>query len=387
MTGFSARERRDRALKAAQDIVATAEAEKRDLTPDETVEVKSHTTEVENLNAFIKSAADSQAALKAIGAEPDDSPGATGTALALTGPAAKHAATYIANTALGNASGFGQKAVLGVGAIATEVPLATTPLAIGKTATSILQTIPVVRRSTPTYRYLRQTVRTNNAAIVAPGGTKPTSVYTVDDIDGKLEVFAHLSEPVDKYLLADASELGRFIATEMLYGLNAAVEQEVLNGAGTAGHLTGILATSGIQTQAALTDSVTTLRAAITKLEVAGYTASVFVLNPTDWEAIETTRNTSGAFDLNGPVDRAAQKVWGVPVVLSSRIAAGTALAFDTSTVQISTDTQGIETKWSDQHGTLFGTNQLIARVEGRFGLDVLIPTGTVKITLPEDEV
>jgi len=42
----------------------------------------------------------------------------------------------------------------------------------------------------------------------------------------------------------------------------------------------------------------------------------------------------------------------------------------------------GIETRWSDSNADDFAKNQLRARVEGRFGLDVYRPNGIVKATL-----
>jgi HK97 family phage major capsid protein len=387
------KEQRAAALKAAQDIVAKAKDESRDLTAEEITEVETKTAEIRRIDSHIAAGDRSAALVKSIGGMAEDEVGwsrdgnvptvANGRVLALTGAGAKAHAAQIASKALAAARGYGTKAVLETGSVVTPVPLQTRIITDGKVPTSLLEILPVTVRSGPTYRYLRQTVRTNHAAIVAPGATKPTSIFTLEEVDGKLEVFAHLSEPIDKYLLSDTAELSRFIETEMLYGLNLAVEDEALNGDGSPGHLSGIL-DHAVQTQAFSVDMVTSLRAAITKLETLGYTASAFVLTPADWEIIETTRNTAGNFDLNGPIDRAARRVWGVPVVPSTSLTAGTALALDASAATISTDAGGIETKWSDQSGDLFDKNQLKVRTEGRFSIDVVTPSAIVEISLTE---
>ena len=389
------KQQREAAIAAAQQIVDRAKAEGRDFTESEQAETKGHFAEVERLAALINRAEKSAELVKSIGglAPTEVSWSRDGNipaglsagvkVLALTGPAAKAHAGQIATKALSHAGGYGTKALLETGSVVTPVPLQSGIITDGKVPTSLLEMLPVTVRSGPTYRYLRQTVRTNRAAIVDPGNLKPTSVFTVEEVDGKLEVFAHLSEPIDKYLLSDAGELARFLETEMLYGLNLAVEGEILNGMGGAGHLSGIL-DNDIQTQFFTVDKVTTLRAAITKLEVLGYTASAFVLTPADWENIETTRNLAGNFDLNGPVDRAARRVWGVPVVLSNGLIPGTALALDSSAATISTDAQGIETKWSDQSGDLFDYNQLKVRTEGRFNIDVVAPLAIVEVWLTD---
>ncbi|KQO02843.1 hypothetical protein ASF21_00300 [Arthrobacter sp. Leaf234] len=301
--------------------------------------------------------------------------------LALTGAGRKESARAIAGKMM-TGDGFGRKALTDSGSIVTPVPIQGDVASMGRVPASLLEVLPVLQHESPTFKFLRQTRRENNAAIVAPGAVKPTSLYTVEGAPGELRVFAHLSDPVDKYLLQDVASLERFIADEMLAGLNAAVEAEVLNGDGTAGHLRGILATSGIQLQAAAADDVTTVRAGITKLEAAGHDASVIVLSPAGWADIETARNTSGAFDLAGPVDRAARKLWGVQVVLSTTVPANTGLVFDASALAVDTDLAGIETKWSDA-GELFDRNQVKARVEGRFSVSVFQPSGVVEFTLP----
>lgn len=109
----------------------------------------------------------------------------------------------------------------------------------------------------------------------------------------------------------------------MIYGLGRKLEQAVLNGDGTdqegqpdkgiVGLLSGLI--SGVQTQAYAGDKLTTLRDALTQLEVLGYEAGAFILNPLDWAAIETARATSGSFDLGGPIDRAKRQVWRTQVV------------------------------------------------------------------------
>jgi len=392
---MNVKEQREAAIAAAQQIVDRAKAAGRDLTEAEQAETKGHFAEVERLAALIERAAKSAELVKAIGGlEPNEvgwsrdgyQPAGLSAGvkvLALTGRAAKAHAGQIAAKALSRAGGYGTKAVLETGSVVTPVPLQTRIITDGKVPTSLLEILPVTIRSGPTYRYLRQTVRTNHAAIVAPGATKPTSIFTLEEVPGKLEVFAHLSEPIDKYLLSDTAELSRFLETEMLYGLNLSVEDESLNGDGSTGHLSGIL-DNAIQTQAFSVDMVTSLRAGVTKLEILGYTADAFVLAPADWETIETTRNLAGNFDLNGPIDRAARRVWGVPVVLSTSLTAGTALALDASAATISTDTGGIETKWSDQSGDLFDKNQLKVRTEGRFSIDVVTPSAIVEISLTE---
>ena len=83
-------------------------------------------------------------------------------------------------------------------------------------------------------------MRTNNAAVVAEGATKPTSIYCVTRIEGALVVVAHLSEGIPRFWLLDNSALETFVDNELQYGLQVAVEAKVL---------ADVNGTSGIQTQ------------------------------------------------------------------------------------------------------------------------------------------
>ena len=100
--------------------------------------------------------------------------------------------------------------------------------------------LPTKQHTSAEYAYLRQSVRTNNAAIVAEGAAKPTSVYSVVRVENSLQVIAHLSEGIPRYWLLDNQALEQFVESELQYGLGLAVEPRVL---------TDINATWGIQSQ------------------------------------------------------------------------------------------------------------------------------------------
>ncbi|MDR6868153.1 HK97 family phage major capsid protein [Microbacterium resistens] len=371
--------------KAMQAIVDGAKALGRDLNDSEVASIEAKAAEATDLKAKIERQAKGDAliasltAASAIGEEdPNDPNGYTSAKngyLALTGQGGKKAASVFARA-------LGQKAFLTPGTQVFATPMESqSPLELQRIPTSILDVLKSTVRSAPAWKYLRQTAFTNNAAIVAAGAEKPTSVITLGEEEGLLEVIAHLTEPVNKYLLEDNDTLVAFIATQMLYGIGRTLESEVLSGNGTTGHFTGLLNTAGIQTQAAGPDKVTTLRMAATKLEVLGYTPDVYIVNPNDWAEIETTRATSGSFDLGGPIDRAQRKVWGTQVITSTGITAGTALTLDLDAATVDRDERGIQVEWDRSQG--FKTNEIIGRVEGRFGLSVYRPDAIVKITLP----
>ncbi|QCQ93244.1 phage major capsid protein [Rhodococcus sp. SGAir0479] len=141
------------------------------------------------------------------------------------------------------------------------------------------------------------------------------------------------------YWLTDNANLEQFVADELQYGLQVALESQFLSGSGASPQLDGILGVSGIQVQAYANNLLTTTRQAITKAETAGHEPGLFVLSPGDWESLELARtDTVGQLELGRPVDRTARKVWGVPVVVTTALPAKTGALLDLASVGISTD-------------------------------------------------
>ncbi|QEO10559.1 phage major capsid protein [Protaetiibacter larvae] len=268
----------------------------------------------------------------------------------------------------------GIKALVAGGSSTTAVALATDPIPLGQPNLGLLSLIPTKVRETPNYKYLRQTVRTNNAAVVAAGGTKPTSVYTVAEVAGALQVVAHLSEYVDKYLLDDNDDLERFLAGELQDGVIRKV---------TANAIAAFAATSGIQTQAFTDTAADSIYAGASKVSDLGYSPSLVILNVADYDAIRLSKDAEGRYFGGSPFEGGARPgVWGFNTLISADQAAGEALVLDTSKVGISTDREGIQTVWDAISG--FDTNRVRARTEGRFATDVFSPAAVAKVTLTD---
>lgn len=245
--------------------------------------------------------------------------------------------------------------------------------------TSLLDVLEVKRVSTPTFRFFQQTERLNKAAVVGTGELKPTSNYALEGRDRALKVIAHLSDPVDKYLVSDVSSVAEFLSHEMQYGLNLAVEAEALNGDGTDSHLHGIMTQSGVLIQEHVTDAITTARQALLQLEVQGFAPRAIVVRPEVWAAIELAQTSgSGEYVLtNSPVDRAEARLWGCQVVQSTALAEGDGLVLAEGAVRLYTD-GAVQAEWGIT-GDDFARNQARLRVESRFEVGVVHPQGVVK--------
>lgn len=266
------------------------------------------------------------------------------------------------------------------------VAVNTQPVAKGRPATSLLDLIPAraLGAGVRTFSFMRQTTRTNNAAPVAAGALKPTSVYGLESVEDSLKVIAHLSEPMNQYDLEDNANLARFIEDELRYGLASAVTAQLLTGDGTGENLEGLTVASGTQTQAYVTSPIVTARAALTKLEVVGLTGLAYVLHPSDWADIETaTASGSGEFLLQGagaPIDSIERRLWGVRVVTDVAITAGTGLLIAEDAVELATDGR-VKVEWAAAADD-FTKNLVRARCEGRFEVALGRPLGVVELDL-----
>lgn len=248
----------------------------------------------------------------------------------------------------------------------------------------LLDLIPRVGMDGNTYGFLRQTVATNNADVVPDNALKPTSIYTLTEVEGRARVIAHLSEPFPLRYLEDYEQLGQVLDTQMVAGVLEKLEAEILAGDGTGEHFTGILGTSGITQVAFKTDALTTVRSALTAMLAKGESPTAWVLNPQDVEELELLRENgaTGGFLMNSA---AYDTIFGaqsdITRVLSNSVPKGTALLADWGQTRLRIR-QGAHTLAATQAGDLFDKNQVKLRAEGRFAFDIYRPQAVAVVDL-----
>ncbi|MCK8673061.1 phage major capsid protein [Rhodococcus sp. HM1] len=295
----------------------------------------------------------------------------------LAGKAGKELASRIAEGMVD-----GQKALLPAGTAHAGVPLLPEIVELGHPSNTLLDALVALPAPGPTFKALVQRQRDNNAAPVAEGDTKPTSVFGLEEVEVNLEVLAHMSEPTPRYWFEDNDALQVFVQDEMVRGLRDALEAQVLTGDGERPNLQGVLTTSGVQVQSFTTDVARSVRSAITKLETAGHEDNhVIVLRPEDWEAAETARaEGSGQLEAVANVTQRAQRtLWGVPVVVSNALPVGTGLVIDREAVVVYSDNV-VDVRWSETVADDFQKNLVRARVESRYAAVVSKPLGVVRV-------
>jgi HK97 family phage major capsid protein len=361
-------------LREARQLAEKAESENRALTDAEQKVYDDAVRDAKSLSdAFEKQRHDT--AVFAFAKELGESVGDTGAArtkgqrLSFKGLGAS-----VASKMLGS-DGLGAKALAPSGAAVVAQGFTSDPIALGRIATGLLDVLPVKVQPTAEYAFMRQTTRTNNAAVVADGAVKPTSPLGVTRVEQSLAVIAHLSEGVPRFWLLDNTALEQFIDNELRYGLGVALEAKVL---------ADINATSGIQLQAYATSVLATVRKGITKLEVAGYSPSAIVLHPSDFEGIELALASTSAIEhLSLPFDAATRRLFGVPIASTVSEAAGVAHVLATDAVVVDTSSEGIGVQWSQESNSDdFSRNLIRCRAELRANTSVLSPAGVVSCDL-----
>ncbi len=228
--------------------------------------------------------------------------------------------------------------------------------------------------------YAQVIAETDNAAIVPEGELKPLSEIQTDKADAKAHVYAD-GFVVTNQELADDGALAAIMRARIAYHVRNAVIDRIINGAGTANDPLGILNATGVQQQAFDTDMITTLARAMATAETYQVDPQAIVMNPADIWTLRLLKNTHGDYVFGGPQSVAPFNIWGVPVVRSNRISAGTALTGSFRDVMY-LEREPLSVVAFNQHEDFARRNKVYVRAETR-GLQMIkVPRDLIVVTL-----
>ncbi|WP_169077556.1 phage major capsid protein [Microcella alkalica] len=358
-------------------IVASAKATGRDLTEAEAAEIQAGSARAIELKAAIDRGEQNAELIGQVAALGSDSafqpgPGAKSATVDGHGDDRGYLSADSIKSMTRTAAAPGVKALVAAGSSTSPVALESKPIPMGGGNIGLLSLVPTIIRDTPQYSYLRQSVRTNNADVVAAGATKPTSVFTVAAVPNELKVVAHLSEYVDKYLLEDNRDLESFLSGELQFGVLQKVTELALTAFTTA---------SGIQSIAYTNSPADSIYVGADSVSELGYNPNLVIVNPADYRTIRLAKGSDQHYVSGEPLEGSPLKaIWGLTTLTTPGIPAGTALVLDTNAVSISVDRSGIVTEWDAISG--FDSNRVRARTEGRFGFDVKSPAALALVDL-----
>ncbi|WP_158087191.1 phage major capsid protein [Mycobacterium aquaticum] len=220
------------------------------------------------------------------------------------------------------------------------LPAQLAPYVVGPQFESrLLDRLPVELVTAPSLEYIRHTSTTNAPGIVAEGQPKPELIFNTDKVVATAQkIAAHTG--ISWESLTDWSAFAEYCQVELMREVVNLENAELIAGDGTTGHLTGLLATSGILTHDASGDTGTNVTAldsvekSIAQLRTgqALAEANLFVVHPNTWSALRRTKDSQGRYLVDpDPTNAAGNQLWGVEVLPTTQITAGVGALLDTN--------------------------------------------------------
>jgi HK97 family phage major capsid protein len=242
--------------------------------------------------------------------------------------------------------------------------------------------------------FIKESSFTNYADMVAEEGEKPEATLATTTANAPVKKIAVVLKVTDE-MFSDFPMLRDYINTRLRFMVEAKEEQQLLNGTGAGNQITGILQTSGIQTQAKGADSnFVAIHKAITKIRTAassigGYEPDGIVIHPTDWQILRITTDANTQFYAGGPFQNeygvgpypSLPPIWGLRPVVTTAIAAGTALVGAFKLGAQIWQREGIRVDSTNSNEDDFNFNRVTLRVEERLALTVYRPSAFCTVT------
>ena len=251
------------------------------------------------------------------------------------------------------------------------------------------------------FAYMEETTFTNAAAEQAEEAT--TAEATLDFTEKtasirKIGVFL----PVTEELLADVNGIQGYVNSRLGTMMKLRLDGQIMDGDGSAPNLGGLLNTSGINSFAYGSYSGELARLgqiyqAITEIRKDAFVEpDAIIMHPSDWYDIVTSvtdqaGTTSAGLASKNPLfvvsggfgADVTPRIWGLPVVASSAVNAGTQMVgkFGGGEAAHLVMRQGIDLAVSDSHSDFFLKGKLAIRATMRVGLVVYRPTAFCKLT------
>jgi len=269
---------------------------------------------------------------------------------------------------------------------------------------AVISLFDVINTDQNAFSYLEETTFTNNAAEAAEGsavGEAALAFTEQTEAIRKMGIFI----PVTDELLADESGIQGYLNSRLQTMIRLRLDSQLLSGDGTAPNLEGILdagkasvGSTDFSSYAGTLGKIGAIYGAITDIRVNAFTEpDAIIMHPNDWNDIVTSvgadfaGTSSAGYTEKSPLFVAAggmgagpsAQIWGLKVVPTTAIAAGTVLVgkFGGGEAANVVMRQGIELAVTDSHSDFFIKNQLAIRATMRVGFPVYREAAFHKIT------
>ncbi|MFM9872725.1 MAG: phage major capsid protein [Fimbriimonadaceae bacterium] len=230
-------------------------------------------------------------------------------------------------------------------------------------------------------KFMKQTTRTNAAAAKAEAAAFDEAgiAYTEAAVDiRKIGVYL----PVTEEQLEDEMGVRSLIDEDLKLMVRQKLDEQVTIGDGTAANILGLYAQTGVLSQAAGSDnSFDQIMKAMTKVRTSGRAKpNLVVLHSDNYQALALTKTADGLYIFGHPGDAPLSRVWGVQIVASEALTAGTGMVLDADFARIKMRGE-LTVSASDSHQDYFTSNKVAIRASVRAGLQVLRDQAICKLT------
>lgn len=253
----------------------------------------------------------------------------------------------------------------------------------------LLDRLPVRAIGTSKYQYVRALTTTGSPSVVAEGALKPEVEFPADEVTAVVaKIAAHTG--ISYELMSDFPVFAQFVRQELIRRIIDVENQQLLNGDGATNadgsvNITGLLNTTGILTHARATHerSIDSVDIAIAAMRTGSVLTepNLLVLHPNTWSIMRRTTDSQGRYLVNNdPTQGGGSTLWGVPILVTTVIAAGTGALLDTSKFGnvLLRESMSVQTGYAGNDYT-HNISRIVA--EERLTLAVEYPTAVLKLT------
>lgn len=238
--------------------------------------------------------------------------------------------------------------------------------------------------TSPVIAYVRENGGEGAFATVAEGALKPQVDYDLSyQTTNVKKIAGHIR--ISEEMIEDVPYITNYITTRGAEDLRLVEDAQILYGDGTGQNLRGITLDAaafsrptgmGTVTNA---NNVDVLRAAMAQIRVGRYAASAVMLNPIDVAVLEMAKDTQGAYLYsNFTNENSIPRVWGLPIIVSDSVTAGSFLVGDFRNGAELFDRKALNVRFYDQDRDNAIKNMVTIVIEERLALANIRPASFV---------